>query len=112
MDPSPLLLVCVFLGSLVALLGLFRPFLGFLVFLIVHFGTLLPNAPGNAGVYQFFCVLGLTLFGLPKTAAAGFSIVVYVLLEGPTWLIGFLVLAQNRLKIASIRKDIENFLKT
>ena len=46
MDPSPLLLVCVFLGSLVALLGLFRPFLGFLVFLIVHFvqpGELIPS---------------------------------------------------------------------
>lgn len=84
---------------------------GAAVFLIVHFGTLLPNSPGNAGVYQFFCVLGLTLFGLHKTAAAGFSIVVYVLLEGPTWLIGFLVLAQSRLKIASIRKDIEKFRK-
>ncbi len=79
------------------------------VFLIIHFGTILPNAPGNAGVYQFFCVLGLTLFGVPKTAAAGFSIVVFFILKAPIWLIGFLVMAWSGLQIDNIRKDIQNF---
>ncbi len=79
------------------------------VFLIIHFGTLLPNAPGNAGVYQFFCVLGLTLFGVHKTAAAGFSIVVYFILKAPIWLIGFVIMAWSGLKVEDIRKDIEKF---
>ncbi len=81
------------------------------VFLIIHFGTLLPNSPGNAGVYQFFCVLGLTLFGVPKTTAAGFSIVVFVILKSPIWLAGFLVIASSGLQIGTIRKDIEKFRK-
>ncbi len=90
--------------------GLSVPFLvGAAVFLIVHFGTLLPNAPGDAGVYQFFCVLGLTLFGMDKTTAAGFSIVVYFLLITPIWLIGFIALGQSGLSIKSIQQDIENF---
>ncbi len=90
--------------------GMDVPFVvGAAVFLIVHFGTLLPNAPGDAGVYQFFCVLGLTLFGMDKTAAAGFSIVVYFLLITPIWLIGFIALGQSGLSIKSIQQDIENF---
>jgi hypothetical protein len=36
----------------------------------------IPNAPANVGSYQFFSVLGLTLFGVDKTVAAGFSIAV------------------------------------
>ncbi len=92
--------------------GLDLPFLvGAAVFLIVHFGTLLPNAPGDAGVYQFFCVLGLTLFGAGKTAAAGFSLVVYFLLITPVWLIGFLALSRSGLTIKAIRRDIEKFRK-
>jgi hypothetical protein len=82
---------------------------GAAVFLIIHFGTLLPNAPGDAGVYQFFCVLGLTLFGIDKTSAAGFSLVVYFLLIAPVWLIGFLVLSQSGISTKTIRQDIEKF---
>jgi len=47
---------------------------GAAVFLILHFGTALPNAPSNVGTYQFFTVLGLTLFGIDKTTATGFSV--------------------------------------
>jgi len=82
---------------------------GAAVFLIVHFGTLLPNAPGDAGVYQFFCVVGLTLFGVDKTAAAGFSLVVYFLLIASVWLIGFVVLSRSGISTKTIREDIEKF---
>ena len=45
MSSGPLLFLCLLLGGLVALVGLFRPFLGFLVFLVIHFvqpGELVP----------------------------------------------------------------------
>jgi uncharacterized protein (TIRG00374 family) len=41
--------------------------------MIVHLGTAIPNAPSNIGTYQFFTVIGVTLFGIDKTAATGFS---------------------------------------
>lgn len=82
---------------------------GAATFLIIHFGTLLPNAPGNGGVYQFFCVVGLTLFGVDKTTAAGFSIVVYALLIGPILLVGFLAFSRSGLTAEEIRKGLENF---
>jgi glycosyltransferase 2 family protein len=53
------------------------------VLAIISVGIFLPNTPGNIGPWQFFCVLGLTLFGVDSTSAAGFSLVAFVLLTLP-----------------------------
>lgn len=58
------------------------------VLLVVHLGTLLPNAPANLGTFQVAVVLGLTLFHVDKPTAAGFSMVVFVLLTAPLWILG------------------------
>ncbi|HEY6401640.1 MAG TPA: lysylphosphatidylglycerol synthase transmembrane domain-containing protein, partial [Blastocatellia bacterium] len=50
--------------------------IGVAVFVIVNLGTAIPNTPGNIGSYQFFTVLGLTMFGVEKTPATEFSLVV------------------------------------
>jgi uncharacterized protein (TIRG00374 family) len=63
---------------------------GAAVVLIVHLGTLLPGAPSNIGTYQFFTVLGLTQFGVDKTLATGFSMVVFLILTIPLWILGFI----------------------
>jgi glycosyltransferase 2 family protein len=79
---------------------------GAAVFLIVHFGTAIPNAPSNVGAYQFFTVLGLTLFGVEKTAAAGFSVAVFVILTVPLWVIGFLAVSRSGMTLAEIRSVV------
>lgn len=79
---------------------------GAAVFLIIHFGTALPNAPANVGSYQFFCVLGLTLFGVDKTSATGFSVVVFILLTLPLLLLGALALGRSGTTLSSLRKDL------
>lgn len=80
---------------------------GVAVFLVVHVGTILPNAPANVGSFQFFTVLGLSLFGVEKTSAAGFSIVAFLALTLPLWGLGFLALARSGLTLSSIRKDLQ-----
>jgi len=79
---------------------------GAAVFLIVHFGTALPNAPANIGTYQFFSVLGLTLLGVEKTTAAGFSIVVFVILTLPLWALGFLALGRSGMTLAAVKDKV------
>lgn len=81
---------------------------GAAVFLIVHLGTVVPGAPANVGTYQFFTVLGLTLFGVDKTAAAGFSLVVFALLTVPLWAIGFWALGRSGVTLTDVRDE---FLK-
>ena len=79
---------------------------GAAVFLIVHLGTALPNAPSNVGTYQFFCVVGLSLFGVNKTAAAGFSVAVFLILTLPLWALGLLALGRGGLSLATLRRDV------
>jgi uncharacterized protein (TIRG00374 family) len=76
---------------------------GAAVFLIVHLGTVAPGAPANVGTYQFFTVLGLTLFGVDKPVAAGFSLVVFALLTAPLWAIGFWALGRSGLTLFEVR---------
>jgi uncharacterized protein (TIRG00374 family) len=87
--------------------GLNVPFwIGAVVFFIVHLGTAIPNAPANVGSYQFFTVLGLTLFGVDKATAAGFSIVVFLVLSIPLWIIGFLALTASGMSLWRVRQEI------
>jgi uncharacterized protein (TIRG00374 family) len=76
------------------------------VFVIVHIGTSLPGAPSNIGTYQFFTVLGLTLFGVDKTSAVGFSLVVFVLLSTHIWILGFWALRRSGLTLLGMRTEL------
>jgi glycosyltransferase 2 family protein len=64
---------------------------------VIQLGTAIPNAPGNVGTYQLACVAGLTLFGVDKTTATAFSLVVFVLLTVPVWCFGAIALAHVRI---------------
>lgn len=87
--------------------GIHRSILsGAIVFLIVHLGTALPNAPANVGTYQFFCVVGLSFFGVDKTVATGFSVVVFILLTIPLWVLGAIAFARSGMTLANIRQTI------
>ena len=84
---------------------------GMAVFLILHLGTALPNAPSNIGTYQFFCVVGLTLFGIEKSVATGFSFVAFFLLTLPLWILGLLAIAGSSMTLPAIRYEIDRLLK-
>jgi glycosyltransferase 2 family protein len=73
------------------------------ILLIVRLGTAIPNAPANIGSHQFFCVLALSLFGIEKTVAAGFSIVYFLALTLPLWILGLLALSRTGLSLSTIR---------
>lgn len=78
---------------------------GLAVLIIVHLGTAIPNAPANVGTYQLFTVLGLGLFGVEKTLATGFSVVVFVILTVPLWALGLWALARSGMTLAALREE-------
>lgn len=84
---------------------------GAVVLLIVHIGTAIPNAPSNVGTYQFFTVLGLKLFGVDKTLATGFSVVVFIVLTVPLWVLGLLAISRTGMTLATIRGEIGKIIK-
>ncbi len=84
---------------------------GAVVFVIVHLGTAIPNAPGNVGTYQFFCVVGLSLFGVDKTTATAFSVMVFIILTIPLLIIGLIALGRTGMSLTQIRREINNVLQ-
>ena len=74
-----------------------------LALIVIHVGTAVPNTPGNVGTYQFFCVVALTLLGVDKTLATGFSVVVFITLTVPLWLLGSLALGRSGTTLAGVR---------
>ena len=69
------------------------------VFLILRLGTMIPNAPANVGTFQLFTIIGLTFFGVEKTAASAFSIVYFGALTVPLWALGVLAIAFSDLDL-------------
>jgi uncharacterized membrane protein YbhN (UPF0104 family) len=93
--------------------GLDLPFwVGTVVYLIVRLGTAVPNAPANVGTYQFFTVVGLTLFGVDKTSATGFSLLVFLVLTVPLWALGLVALGRTGTTLGALRREIEALRET
>jgi glycosyltransferase 2 family protein len=76
------------------------------VLLIINLGVSLPNAPANVGSYQFFCVLGVTVFDVDKTTAAGFSFFAWFALTLPFIFLGFAALVQSGMTVRSMRERV------
>jgi hypothetical protein len=66
-------------------------------------------ASQTRSVRQF--TLSLTLFGVDKATAAGFSIVVFLALTLPLWIIGFIALTVSGMNLKRVRLEISG-LKT
>lgn len=87
--------------------GLNLPFLAAVVVVfIINLGISLPNAPANIGSYQFFCVLGLSVFDVEKTTATGFSIFAFLMLTLPIAMLGFAALFRSGLSLRSMREKV------
>jgi uncharacterized protein (TIRG00374 family) len=83
------------------------PFLvAVVVVLVINLGISLPNAPANVGSYQFFCVLGLSVFQVEKTTATGFSIFAFIALTLPLLLLGMAALVRSGLSLRTMRERV------
>ncbi len=98
------------IGALWAMMrsyGLNLPFLAaVVVVLVINLGVSLPNAPANVGSYQFFCVLGLSVFQVEKSTATGFSFFAFVMLTLPFFILGFIALVRSGLSLRSMREKV------
>jgi glycosyltransferase 2 family protein len=78
------------------------------VLLVINLGVSLPNAPANVGAYQFFCVLGLSVFDVEKTTATGFSIFAFLALTTPFLFLGFAALLRSGMSVHSLREKLSS----
>lgn len=81
------------------------------VLLVINLGVSLPNAPANVGAYQFFCVLGLSVFDIERGTATGFSIFAFLALTTPFVFLGFAALLRSGMSVHSLREKLSSLPK-
>jgi glycosyltransferase 2 family protein len=73
------------------------------VLTIVRFATVVPNAPGNVGLFQVACVLALGLFDVERNDAKTFSFVLFFALTLPLLVGGAIATALTGLNLGELR---------
>jgi glycosyltransferase 2 family protein len=79
----------------------------FVIMIILIIGIAIPTAPGFIGNWHYFCILGLSLFDVPKTDALTFAIVYHFLSIGVVIVLGLAFLPFNGLSLADLRKYVQ-----
>jgi uncharacterized membrane protein YbhN (UPF0104 family) len=70
---------------------------------ILMIGIAIPAGPGFVGNWHFFCILGLSLYGIPKAEALSFAIVYHFLSIGIIVLLGLIFLPFNRFSLRDMK---------
>jgi glycosyltransferase 2 family protein len=78
------------------------------IMLILRLGSVVPQAPGNVGMFQFLTTVGLELFGVAGPIAKRFSFVLWAVVTLPLLIAGFIALAVTGLKMGHIRAQAES----
>ncbi|MBW2559802.1 MAG: flippase-like domain-containing protein, partial [Deltaproteobacteria bacterium] len=78
----------------------------FVLMVVVILGIAIPTAPGFIGNWHFFCVLGLGLFGIHKTDALTYAIVLHFLSIGTIAILGLVFLPFNRFSLSDMRRRL------
>ncbi len=73
------------------------------VLTIVRFATVVPNAPGNLGLFQVACVLAMKLFDVEPNDAKTFSFVLFFISTLPLLIGGAIAVALTGLNIGELR---------
>jgi uncharacterized membrane protein YbhN (UPF0104 family) len=60
------------------------------VLVFTSIGVVLPSAPGYVGTFQYFSVLALTVFSIPKELALSYAILAHITQWAPVTLVGLI----------------------
>jgi glycosyltransferase 2 family protein len=58
------------------------PRIALFLLIVLQAGVAVPSTPGKIGVFQFLCVLALSVFGVPASEAFGYGVVLYLIVLG------------------------------
>jgi uncharacterized protein (TIRG00374 family) len=81
------------------------------VMVMLRFGTVIPNAPGNVGLFQFVCTAALMLFDVEKDVAKTFSFLMFIALTLPLLVGGAIAVALTGLNLKDIHTRAKHGLK-
>ncbi len=73
-----------------------------MVVAVVNLSFLLPAAPGNVGLFEFFASAVLVAVGISESTALAYAVAVHVVIWLPPTLAGFVFLARQGLNLSAV----------
>lgn len=83
----------------------------FVLMFILIIGIAIPTAPGFVGNFHYFCILGLSLFGVAKSEALIFAVIYHFLSIGFVAVLGLAFLPFNRFSLSNLQSNEDPVLK-
>jgi uncharacterized protein (TIRG00374 family) len=77
----------------------------FALTVILRLGSVVPQAPGNLGLFQSLTRVGLVLFGVDHGVASRFSLIIWCVITLPLLIVGFIALAVTGLKMGDLHRE-------
>jgi glycosyltransferase 2 family protein len=74
---------------------------------LLRLGSVVPQAPGNVGLFQVLSTLGLTLFGVPGAMARRFTLILWAVVTVPLLVAGFVALVASGAKMGDLQREAE-----
>jgi glycosyltransferase 2 family protein len=74
---------------------------------LLRLGSVVPQAPGNVGLFQVLSTLGLTLFGVPGAMARRFPLILWAVVTVPLLVAGFVALVASGAKMGDLQREAE-----
>jgi hypothetical protein len=75
--------------------------------ILLRLGSVVPQAPGNVGLFQVLSTLGLTLFGVPRAMARRFTLILWAVVTLPLLIVGFIALIASGTKMGDIHREAQ-----
>jgi len=94
---------CIYFGVVLAMDIDVPPHGVLFVMVVVNILTMIPSAPGYVGTVQAACVVALAIFGVDKSAAVAFSLLLHAAIFFPITLTGIACVVTGNVRFASLR---------
>jgi glycosyltransferase 2 family protein len=75
--------------------------------ILLRLGSVVPQAPGNVGLFQVLSTLGLTLFGVPGAMARRFTLILWGVVTLPLIIAGLIALVASGAKMGDIQREAQ-----
>jgi glycosyltransferase 2 family protein len=83
----------------------------FVIMVIVRIAAVVPQAPGNLGLFNAAAIAGLSLFGIDKMTASNFSLVLWAVITLPLLVVGSIALAITGTRIGELHHQARKSMK-
>jgi len=83
-----------------------------LLLAVLQIGTAVPSSPGSIGVFQYLVILTLSIFGMDKNVALGYSLILYLVIFVPIALLGIWGLWHEKITWSKLTEAMTRFSNT